>query len=186
MDRDGCYILRAYLPPEQMPESLGSNNRRCCGRGTHSGFTLRKRSLALKSDLGLRPIHHPIEKRVETHIFVAFLAYCLTVTLLLKLELSAPGFTPVAVPSLAREAAFVGTGHFPGSREEAYQLEDDLFLAGTSEVGLNYLRSGEILSPLDLPVRDAGFSSCFRRQAGAAGQEFPGPPRAPRSYKFSQ
>ena len=97
MDRDGCYILRAYLPPEQMPESLGSNKRRCCGRGTRSGFTLRKRSLALKSDLGLRPIHHPIEKRVEAHIFVAFLAYCLTVTLRMKLDMAAPGLTPGAV-----------------------------------------------------------------------------------------
>ena len=96
------------------------------------------------------------------------------------------GFTPVALPSLAREAAFVGTGHFPGNREEAYQLEDDLFLAGTSEVGLNYLRSGEMLAPSDLPVRDAGFSSCFRREAGAAGKDVRGLLRVHQFYKVEQ
>ena len=96
------------------------------------------------------------------------------------------GFTPVALPSLAREAAFVGTGHFPAGREEAYQLEDDLFLSGTSEVGLNYIRSGEILSSSDLPVRDAGFSSCFRREAGAAGKDVRGLLRVHQFYKVEQ
>ncbi len=96
------------------------------------------------------------------------------------------GFTPVALPSFAREAALVGTGHFPGSRDEAYQVEDDLFLSGTAEVGLNYLRSGEILSPPDLPVRDAGFSSCFRREAGAAGKDVRGLLRVHQFYKVEQ
>ena len=96
------------------------------------------------------------------------------------------GFTAVALPSFAREAALVGTGHFPGSREEAYELEDDLFLSGTSEVGLNYLRSGEILSPSDLPVRDAGFSTCFRREAGAAGKDVRGLLRVHQFYKVEQ
>jgi len=96
------------------------------------------------------------------------------------------GFTPVALPSLAREAAFIGTGHFPGSRDEAYELEEDLFLSGTSEVGLNYLRSGQILSPADLPIRDAGFSSCFRREAGAAGKDVRGLLRVHQFYKVEQ
>ena len=96
------------------------------------------------------------------------------------------GFTPMALPSFAREAAFVGTGHFPGSREEVYQLEDDLFLAGTAEVGLNYIRSGQVLSPTDLPVKDAGFSSCFRREAGAAGKDVRGLLRVHQFYKVEQ
>lgn len=96
------------------------------------------------------------------------------------------GFTPIGLPSMAREAAFVGTGHFPASREEAYELEDDLFLAGTAEVGLNFLHSGEILVPGDLPVLNAGFSSCFRREAGAAGKDVRGLLRVHQFYKVEQ
>jgi seryl-tRNA synthetase len=97
------------------------------------------------------------------------------------------GFTPIDVPALAREAAFVGTGHFPGGREDVYQVgEDDLFLSGTGEVGLNYLHSGEILTGDDLPVRYAGFSTCFRREAGSAGRDVRGLVRVHQFYKVEQ
>jgi len=96
-------------------------------------------------------------------------------------------FTPIGVPSLARSAAFVGTGHFPHGREDVYALgEDDLYLAGTSEVGLNALHSGEILAHDDLPVRYAGFSTCFRREAGAAGRDVRGLLRVHQFYKVEQ
>ena len=97
------------------------------------------------------------------------------------------GFTLIDLPSFAREAAFIGTGHFPGGREEVYQLnEDDLYLSGTAEVGLNYLHSGEILAASDLPIRYAGFSTCFRREAGAAGREMRGLVRVHQFYKVEQ
>lgn len=96
------------------------------------------------------------------------------------------GFTQINLPSLAREAAFFGTGHFPSGREDVYAVEEDLYLSGTAEVGLNYLHSGEILGASDLPVRYAGFSSCFRREAGSAGRDVRGLLRVHQFYKVEQ
>jgi len=96
------------------------------------------------------------------------------------------GFTLLGMPSFAREAAFLGTGHFPGGRDDVYQVEDDLFLSGTAEVGLNFLHNGEILSAADLPLRYAGFSACFRREAGAAGRDVRGLLRIHQFYKVEQ
>jgi seryl-tRNA synthetase len=82
------------------------------------------------------------------------------------------GFTPVIPPVLVREEALVGTGFFPADRSAVYATaDDDLFLVGTSEVPLAALHQDEILSEDDLPLRYAGISSCFRREAGAAGRD---------------
>jgi seryl-tRNA synthetase len=82
------------------------------------------------------------------------------------------GYEPVIPPVLVREEALVGTGFLPGDREQIYELpKDELFLAGTSEVPLASLHAGAIFGPGQLPVRYAGFSSCFRREAGAAGRD---------------
>jgi seryl-tRNA synthetase len=82
------------------------------------------------------------------------------------------GFTVVLPPVLVREEAMVGTGFFPTERTNIYALEeDDLFLTGTSEVALAGMHMGEILEADDLPIRYAGFSTCFRREAGAAGKD---------------
>ena len=96
------------------------------------------------------------------------------------------GFTLINMPSLAREAAFVGTGHFPAGREDVYQVEDDLYLSGTAEVGLNYLHSGEILAATELPKQYCGFSPCFRREAGAAGRDVRGLIRVHQFNKVEQ
>jgi seryl-tRNA synthetase len=97
------------------------------------------------------------------------------------------GFTLMSVPSFANEAAFVGTGHFPTGREQVYHLElDDKYLTGTSEVTLNALHSGEILSEADLPLRYAGISSCFRREAGSAGKDVRGLIRVHQFNKVEQ
>ena len=96
------------------------------------------------------------------------------------------GFTPIGLPSLAREAAFLGTGHFPSGQEDVYRVEDDLYLSGTAEVGLNYLHHGEILPEANLPLQYAGFSACFRREAGAAGRDVRGLLRVHQFYKVEQ
>ncbi len=86
--------------------------------------------------------------------------------------LSENGFTPVVPPVLVREEALVGTGFFPEAREQVYALsDDDLYLVGTSEVALAGLHTGEILDLERLPLRYAGFSSCFRREAGTYGKD---------------
>jgi len=82
------------------------------------------------------------------------------------------GHEPVIPPVLVREEALFGTGFLPDTEQQIYRLADDpLFLTGTSEVPLASLHAGEILEAGDLPLRYAGFSSCFRREAGAAGRD---------------
>lgn len=82
------------------------------------------------------------------------------------------GFEPVVPPVLVREEALYGTGYFPGEREMIYEVTaDELFLVGTSEVTLAALHAGEILEADQLPIRYGGISTCFRREAGAAGKD---------------
>ena len=82
------------------------------------------------------------------------------------------GFTPVVPPVLVREQALLGTGMLPDTEQQIYVVpDDDLYLAGTSEVPLASLHGGEILGPGELPLRYAGVSTCFRREAGAAGKD---------------
>jgi seryl-tRNA synthetase len=86
--------------------------------------------------------------------------------------LRAEGLVPVVPPVLVREGPLVGTGFFPGEREMIYEIpRDHLFLVGTSEVSLAALHAGEILAADELPRRYAGFSTCFRRESGAAGKD---------------
>jgi seryl-tRNA synthetase len=97
------------------------------------------------------------------------------------------GFTPISVPSLVREAALIGTGMFPKGREETYELPaDDLFLAGTAEVALVGLHSGEILDKAQLPRLYGGISPCFRREIGSAGRDVRGLIRVHQFEKVEQ
>ncbi|MFY9264883.1 MAG: serine--tRNA ligase [Solirubrobacterales bacterium] len=90
-------------------------------------------------------------------------------------KLGGLGFTPVIPPVLVRERALFGTGFLPDTEQQIYRLaDDDLYLTGTSEVALAGLHDGEILEAEDLPLRYAGFSPCFRREAGAAGRDTQG------------
>ncbi|MEA2357792.1 MAG: seryl-tRNA synthetase [Solirubrobacteraceae bacterium] len=85
-------------------------------------------------------------------------------------KLMGHGFEPVIPPVLVREEALYGTGFLPDTEQQIYRLpDDDLYLVGTSEVALASLHAGEILD--ELPLRYAGFSSCFRREAGAGGKD---------------
>ena len=82
------------------------------------------------------------------------------------------GHEPVVPPVLVREEALVGTGFLPGDRDQIYEVpKDELFLVGTSEVPLAALHADEIFSAEELPIRYAGFSPCFRREAGAGGRD---------------
>ena len=89
--------------------------------------------------------------------------------------LSEKGFTPTVPPVLVRENALYGTGFFPDDAEQVYEIpNDDLFLVGTSEVPLAALHTNEILNNKELPIRYAGFSTCFRREAGTYGKDTTG------------
>jgi seryl-tRNA synthetase len=90
-------------------------------------------------------------------------------------KLVAAGLTPMVPPVLVREQALFGTGFFPGDREQVYAVpEDELYLVGTSEVSLAAYHSDEIFDADQLPLRYAGFSTCFRREAGTYGKDTQG------------
>ncbi len=97
------------------------------------------------------------------------------------------GFTPITVPAIARAEAFLAQGQFPGHEEETYQLPNDyLWLSGTAEVALTSLHSGEILDADALPLLYAGYSPCFRREAGSAGRDVRGLLRVHQFVKVEQ
>ena len=97
------------------------------------------------------------------------------------------GFTPMTVPYLVREGAMRGTGYFPLGYEQAYKLpEDQLFLIGTSEVALVSYHEGELLDLDSLPLRYAGYSACFRREAGTYGKDTRGLYRVHQFQKVEQ
>jgi len=101
--------------------------------------------------------------------------------------LQARNFTLISVPSLVKEAPLIGSGMFPKGREETYALPaDNLFLAGTAEVALVGLHSGEILDAKRLPIRYAGISPCFRREIGSASRDVRGLLRVHQFEKVEQ
>jgi seryl-tRNA synthetase len=90
-------------------------------------------------------------------------------------QATAAGFTPIVAPALVRPETMDGTGFLGAHAEEVYHLErDDLYLVGTSEVAMAGFHSGEIIDLADGPRRYAGFSACFRREAGSYGKDTKG------------
>ena len=129
-------------------------------------------------DLGLEHGWIEIEKAAEAS--GSRFAYLLGDLVMVELALirfavetvRAEGYEPVVPPVLVREGPLYGTGYFPAEREMIYEIErDELFLVGTSEVSLAALHAGDILDGGELPRRYAGISTCFRREAGAAGKD---------------
>jgi len=97
------------------------------------------------------------------------------------------GFIPLTLPAYAREAAFVGTGHFPAYRDQVWPIAGtDLYLTGTAEVVLNALHSGEILKREELPKRYAGYAPAFRSEAGSFGKDVRGLLRVHQFHKVEQ
>jgi seryl-tRNA synthetase len=161
------------------------------------------RSVGTPPEFGFRPLDHVelLEKRgwadfARARKVAGERAYALTSDLV-RLEravhsyaldlLSGKDFTLVSVPSLVREEPLTGTGMFPAHREETYAITaDDLYLAGTAEVALVGFHSDEILDHKRLPVRYAGISPCFRREAGSAGRDVRGLLRVHQFEKVEQ
>jgi seryl-tRNA synthetase len=129
-------------------------------------------------ELGLR--HGWIEMEAAAELSGSRFAYLMGDLVILEFALvrlameriRAEGFRPTVPPVLVRERALFGTGVFPGDREMIYEVpKDELFLVGTSEVSLAYLHADQIMEAADLPLRYGGFSTCFRRESGAAGRD---------------
>ncbi|MCL2286955.1 MAG: serine--tRNA ligase [Firmicutes bacterium] len=101
--------------------------------------------------------------------------------------LTSRGFTPMSVPHLVKERAMEGSGYFPIGRDQAYEMpDDDLFLAGTSEVPLVSFHQDEILQMQQFPIKYAGISTCYRREAGTYGRDTRGLYRVHQFHKVEQ
>ena len=100
----------------------------------------------------------------------------------------ARGFTPLSVPTLVRTEVMYGTGYFPGGEDQAYRCDDrdDLCLVGTAEVPVTALHQDEILDLEQLPMKFVALSSCYRREAGAAGRDTRGLYRVHQFQKVEQ
>jgi len=161
------------------------------------------RSVGTPPEFGFKPLDHVelLEKRgwadfTRARKVAGERAYALTADLVLleravhsyALDLLAgQDFELASVPSLVREQALIGTGMFPAHREETYAIPaDDLYLAGTAEVALVGFHSEEILDHKRLPIRYAGISPCFRREAGSAGRDVRGLLRVHQFEKVEQ
>ncbi len=102
-------------------------------------------------------------------------------------RISKKGYTPLIVPAMAKEHAFIGNTQFPRGREQVYALaNDDLFLVGTAEVSITGMFKDEILREDQLPMRMVGFSPCFRREAGTYGKDTRGVLRVHQFNKVEQ
>jgi seryl-tRNA synthetase len=174
--RDELAVKLPNLPDPEVPE------------GTTDEDAVVLREVGDRPDFGFAPRDHvelagalgllEMEKAAEAS--GSRFAYLLGDLVLVELALirlavdavSAEGFVPVVPPVLVREGPLYGTGFFPSEREMIYEVpRDELFLVGTSEVSLAALHASEILAVDDLPRRYAGISTCFRREAGAAGRD---------------
>ena len=102
-------------------------------------------------------------------------------------RMAAAGFTPMSLPSLTKEDVLYGHGQFPTARDQVYSVnEGEAFLAGTAEVLLNYLYSGEIVPEAEIPKLLSALSPCFRSEAGSAGKDVRGLMRVHQFYKVEQ
>jgi seryl-tRNA synthetase len=102
-------------------------------------------------------------------------------------HIASKGFMPMLVPNLVRSFAMVGTAYYPGGEEQSYQIDSDgLALIGTSEVPLTAFHASEILQEKELPKKYAGWSSCFRREAGTYGRDTRGLYRIHQFQKIEQ
>jgi len=152
----------AAEPEDEVLRVVGEASRRPSGR---DHLELAGERIDMERGARLSGARFPILRGDLVMLELALVQWVLT-------KLRGHGFEPVIPPVLVREHALYGTGMLPDTEQQIYQLPgDDLYLVGTSEVALASMHAGEILDAGELPVRYAGFSPCFRREAGAAGKD---------------
>jgi seryl-tRNA synthetase len=167
------------FPDESAPDGFTEEDAvevRRRGEPAQLGFEPRDH-VALGELLGMLEVERAV--RTSGSRFVYLLGHIVHVQFALVRHaldiLTAKGFLPVIPPVLVREEAMFGTGFLPTDAVNIYVTrEDDLYLVGTSEVSLAAFHMGEILDESSLPIRMAGYSTCFRREAGSYGKDLGG------------
>jgi seryl-tRNA synthetase len=169
-------VLLPNIPEPQAPDGETEEDAvvvREVGERPEFGFEPQDH-LALGTALGLIDMEQAAEASGSRFAYLLGDLVLVELALIrLALDLVTPeGFVPVTPPVLVREPALYGTGFFPAEREMIYEVpKDELYLVGTSEVSLAALHAGQILASGELPLRYVGISTCFRREAGAAGKD---------------
>jgi seryl-tRNA synthetase len=175
-DLDRLVVSLPNLPDPEAPDGMTEDDAvvlREVGERPEFDFEPRDH-LDLGTELGL------IDMEAGARLSGARFAYLKGDLVMLELALvrfaielaRGEGHEPVVPPVLVREEALEGTGFLPGDRDQIYEIsKDGLFLTGTSEVALAGLHADQILAADSLPLRYCGFSTCFRREAGAAGRD---------------
>ena len=179
------------LPHESVPDGL-TEEENVVERevGEHPSFDFEpKDHVALGEALGIFDSERAAKTSGSRFVYLTGVGAILELALVrFTIDfLSERGFVPVVTPVLVREHAMYGTGFLPADEFEYYRIEkDDLYLVGTSEVALAAMHSEEVFEPERLPVRYAGFSTCFRREAGSYGKDTKGLVRVHQFDKVEQ
>ncbi len=174
--------IRRWHPPakaEEGPWGFDTNKSYEANRGFRP-----KTHLELVRDLGLADFERGVKMAgARSYVLTGdgFLLHNAVLRYAFDFMTLSNGFKAMSVPVLVKEECMVGTGFFPAGREQAYHIEEskrgggyDQFLTGTGEVGLMGIHQDEILDASQLPIRYTTVSTCFRREAGAAGKDTAG------------
>ncbi|MGH7162826.1 MAG: serine--tRNA ligase [Planctomycetota bacterium] len=179
------------VPDPDVPEGLAPEaNRevRRWGEPPRFDFPV-KDHFDLGTDLGVIDVQHAVQiAGSRTYFLKGDLLRLELAVLRYALDLIASrGYLPMSPPLIVQAPAMEGTGYLPVGRDQAYELtRDDGWLIGTSEVPLTALHAGEVLEERRLPLRYAGYSACFRREAGTYGKDTRGLYRVHQFMKVEQ
>jgi seryl-tRNA synthetase len=154
-------VVRTWADPSMPPNPLTKDQK------DHAALGVRLGILDFERGVKLAGSRSYIVKGNGALLYNAVLRFAMDM-------LSRKNYQPFVVPVLVTEAAMIGTGYFPAGRDQAYVTQDNSVLVGTSEVPLASYHSNEILTEAELPRRYCALSTCFRREAGAAGKDTAG------------
>jgi seryl-tRNA synthetase len=154
-------VVRTWADPQIPPQPLGD------GRKDHIALGIALNILDFDRGVKLAGSRSYLVRGDGALLYTAVLRYAQDVIV-------QRGYEPFVVPVLVTEQCMIGTGYFPGGRDQAYVTQDNTVLVGTSEVPLASFHGGEILDEKDLPKKFCATSTCFRREAGAAGKDTAG------------
>src|SRR5687767_6586393 len=159
-DKDNV-VVRTWADPSRPAASLADGRKDHVALGTALGIVDFDRGVKLAGSRSY------VLRGAGAQLYWAVLRYAQDM-------LIERGYEPFVVPVLVTEQCMIGTGYFPAGRDQAYITQDESVLVGTSEVPLASFHGNEILENLDRPLKLAALSTCFRREAGAAGKDTAG------------
>src|SRR5688572_632188 len=159
-DKDNV-VVRTWADPSRPPVPLADGRKDHIALGTSLGIVDFDRGVKIAGSRSY------VLRAAGAQLYWAVLRYAQDV-------LVNRGYEPFVVPVLVTEQCMIGTGYFPAGRDQAYVTQDGSVLVGTSEVPLASYHGGEILDEKELPKKFSAMSTCFRREAGAAGKDTAG------------